>query len=103
PFSRPGGSSPAPIPFIHHTGRKRTAMPREKPCPTATPNPALERRRRLQKLRSRLQAERAGWTRWMARLKRAFHAVVKIQDRVARDRKGVTKVKDAGLAVGWRP
>jgi len=35
--------------------------------------------RRQQKLRARLEKERAALNRWMTRLKRAFHSVEKIQ------------------------
>jgi hypothetical protein len=43
-----------------------------RPAVPATPSP--ERQLRVQKLRARLGRERAALTRWMARLKRAFHA-----------------------------
>jgi hypothetical protein len=44
----------------------------------------LRAQRRHQQLRTRLALEQAGLTRWMARLKRAFHAVERHQERVAR-------------------
>ena len=43
-----------------------------------------QQERQIQKLRSRLEAERKALHRWMARLKRAFHAVEKIQRRINR-------------------
>jgi hypothetical protein len=50
--------------------------------------PALEppnlQRPRLQKLRERLEHERATLTRWQTKLKRAFNTVEKSQRRVAR-------------------
>lgn len=39
---------------------------------------------RLQRVRSRLEQERVSHSRWMARLKRAFHAIEKSQARLAR-------------------
>lgn len=44
----------------------------------------LDEQRRLQVLRGRLEEERSALTRWMSRLKRAFHAVEKIQVRLNR-------------------
>jgi hypothetical protein len=51
------------------------------------PDPAPSRRdheRSLQRLRSRLEKERAALARWMPRLKRAFHAVERAQVQIAR-------------------
>jgi exonuclease VII large subunit len=52
----------------------------------ASPPAALDLRtqHRHQRLRTRLAQEQAGLTRWMARLKRAFHAVERHQERVGR-------------------
>lgn len=49
--------------------------------PVALPAPADHR---LHKLRSKLDAERSALTRWMSRLRRAFHAVEKAQGRIRR-------------------
>lgn len=53
--------------------------------PAISPN-ALEaqRQRRTQHLRSRLDRERLSLRRWMSRLKRAFHAVERLEARIAR-------------------
>jgi hypothetical protein len=59
--------------------RRRILRPTE---PPATID--LRVQRRLQQLRTRLEQEQAGLTRWMARLRRAFHAVERHQERVAR-------------------
>ena len=52
-----------------------------RPDPPSAPS-AVERQR--EKLRIRLEQERAALTRWFVRLKRAFHAVEKQQRCVAR-------------------
>jgi hypothetical protein len=58
--------------------------------------PALrpERQQRIQKLRSRQQQERTALTRWMSRLKRAFHAVEKRQCRIGRLERQITKLEE---------
>jgi hypothetical protein len=43
-----------------------------------------DRQQRLQQLRTRLEHERRLLGRWMARLRRAFHAVEKAQGRINR-------------------
>jgi len=43
--------------------------------PTILPIQDLQRQRQLQRLRSRLEKERAALARWMSRLRRSFHAV----------------------------
>jgi len=68
------------------TPRRRIVRPA-----AAAPIPDVQHQRRLQKLRSRLDGERAALGRWMARLKRAFHAVEKTQQRVARLERQVTQ------------
>ena len=47
--------------------------------------------RQAQKMRLRLEAERKALARWMARLRRAFHAVEKIQLHVARLERGIAR------------
>ena len=54
-----------------------------RPAPQANPT-AQQRQRRTQTLRNRMVQERTALGRWMSRLKRAFHAVEKLQQRVAR-------------------
>jgi hypothetical protein len=54
-----------------------------RPAPTTSPAPGPQRQRQLQRLCARLERERAGQTRWLARLKRAFHAFEKSLARVA--------------------
>jgi hypothetical protein len=54
-----------------------------RPAPAATP-PNADCQRRLERLRDRLERERAALARWFAKLRRAFHAVVKGQARISR-------------------
>jgi hypothetical protein len=62
--------------------------------PTASPpvHPPLDRR--LQRLRSRLEGERTALTRWMTRLRRAFHAVEKSQLRVSRIERQIARFQE---------
>jgi hypothetical protein len=50
---------------------------------------------KLQKLRGRLEGERAALTRWMSRLRRAFHAVERQQLRTARLERQIAKLEEA--------
>lgn len=69
-------------------------MPRATSPPrSATPNPALERRRRLQSLRTKLEAERQSWSRWLGRLKRAFHTAMKVHSRIGRLEREIGKLE----------
>jgi hypothetical protein len=71
------------------------SMPRRqivRPAPIPTPDP--DRQRRLQRLRARLEEERAACTRWMPRLKRAFHAVEKSQLKIARLERQITQMEE---------
>ena len=53
--------------------------------PVPTPDlSAAQRQRRAQALRARLARDRAALTRWVSRLKRAFHAMERLQQQVAR-------------------
>ena len=63
-----------------------------RPAPVATPS-SPERSQRLQKLRGHLEQERAALRRWMTRLKRAFHAVEKSQQRIARLERQITPME----------
>jgi hypothetical protein len=51
---------------------------------TSPPNPARERKRQLHDLAAKLHVERTAKARWMPRLKRAFTAVIKIDQRITR-------------------
>ena len=64
-------------------------MPKPRTPPSS--NPALVRKRRLQTLRTKLAAERTSWSRWMTRLKRAFHSMETIQARISRIERQITK------------
>lgn len=53
--------------------------------PASVPDAAVQQRqRRAERLRGRLVEARTALARWMSRMKRAFHAVEKLQQRVAR-------------------
>jgi hypothetical protein len=62
------------------------STPRRRIVRTASPtDPAVQRRqRRVQKLRGWLVEDQAALARWMSRLRRAFHAVERLQQHVAR-------------------
>jgi hypothetical protein len=62
------------------------STPRRRIVRSASPtDPTAQRRqRRVQRLRGWLVEDREALARWMSRLKRAFHAVEKLQERVAR-------------------
>jgi hypothetical protein len=62
--------------------------------PAAPPAPRPPTDRRTQKLRSRLEAERVTLARWMARLRRAFHAVEKSQRRVSRFERQIAQTEE---------
>ena len=61
------------------------SIPRRRVLRPARPAAAVHPRQHvlIDKRRSRLDRERAALTKWMTRLKRAFHAVEKQQRRVA--------------------
>lgn len=54
-----------------------------------------QRQRRDTRLRSRLEQERVSHSRWMARLKRAFHAVEKSMTRIARLERQLSRQEEA--------
>jgi hypothetical protein len=62
-----------------------------RPAAPTTPDP--DRQRRLQKLRAGLERERTALARWVARLKRAFHAFKKSQARIARCERAIRKLE----------
>ena len=52
--------------------------------PTSTVSPDESRRlRRLERQRSQLDSDRQAVSRWMTKLKRAFHAIERLQARMA--------------------
>jgi hypothetical protein len=69
----------------------RRRLVRPAPLP-ATPGPQIHQQ--LLKLRTRLEQERKTLTRWMTRLKRAFHSVEKSQAKLARIERLITKLED---------
>lgn len=61
------------------------SAPRRRLLRTSRPVDSDPRRtHRIQRQREQLAKERASLSRWMARLKRAFHAMEKSQARIAR-------------------
>ncbi len=60
------------------TPRRRIVRPTPSIVTRPQPDP------RIQKLRARLEVERAALARWMTRLRRAFHSVERIQRRLVR-------------------
>jgi hypothetical protein len=68
-----------------------TAPRRRLVRPPPVPAPRPERPARLQKLRQRLEKERATLARWLARLRRAFHVVEKQLQRIARIERQLSK------------
>jgi len=71
------------------TPRRRIVRPREIP-----PLPDVQRQRQLQRLRSRLERERFGLVRWLARLRRAFHSFEKYQTTISRLERQITRLED---------
>jgi hypothetical protein len=62
--------------------------------PVVPSAPDAQHQLRLQKLRASLERERAMLARWMAKLKRAFHAVEKAQQRGSRLERQITKMEE---------
>ena len=62
--------------------------------PKAPPPPDPQRQRRARRLREGLERERAALARWMARLKRAFHATEKSQRRIACIERRLTQLEE---------
>ena len=60
--------------------------------PTPEAGDRREHRRQLQSLRSKLAAERAAWSRRTPRLKRAFHAIERLDQRIARLERQISKI-----------
>jgi hypothetical protein len=53
-----------------------------------------QRQRLAQQLRGRLSQDRTALNRWMIRLKRAFHSMEKLQVRIARIERQITRLED---------
>jgi predicted nucleic acid-binding Zn-ribbon protein len=53
-----------------------------------------ERQRSVQRLRVRLDRERAALARWQTRMRRAFNAVLKHQTRIARLERQIARQED---------
>jgi hypothetical protein len=64
-----------------------------RPAPAAAPS-SPQSDRRLQKLRTRLEAEHLALVRWMKRLKRAFHFVEKSQRNIARLQRQIAHLEE---------
>ena len=61
------------------------------------PEPTHDHRptdRQLQKIRTRLDSERHALARWMSKLRRAFHGVEKIQQRINRLERQIARKED---------
>ena len=72
----------------HSAPRRRLIRPAS--VPVEVPN----RSHQIQRLRDRLEKERAALTRWQSKLKRAFNAVEKSQKRIARIERQLTHLED---------
>ncbi len=70
------------------TPRRRLVRP-----PTTAQELDPNRTRRLQRLRARLEKERAALVRWMVRLRRAFHAMERLQRSAARVERQITTLE----------
>jgi hypothetical protein len=71
------------------TLRRRLVRP-----PASSPAADPQRQRRLHKLRSRLETERQALARWMSKLRRAFHAVERLQTSVSRVERQISHLED---------
>jgi len=62
--------------------------------PALAPEPDQQRHHQVQKLRTRLDRERTVLAKWMAKLRRSFHQVEKIQRRLSRLERQITRLED---------
>ena len=69
------------------TARRRNVI---RPPAASTPTPS----RRLPALRTKLEREQEALSRWMTRLKRAFHSFEKFQQRTARLEKQIRTLEE---------
>ena len=72
----------APLPFV---SRRRLIRPE----PVTVPDSS----RQIQKLRDRLEKERAALARWQSKMKRAFNAVAKCQKCIARIERNINHLE----------
>jgi hypothetical protein len=70
------------------------SLPRRRLVRPLAPSPRPHTDARAQKLRARLEVERTTLARWMGRLKRAFHAIEKVQRCIARLERQLTPEED---------
>ena len=78
-------------------------MPRRRlirPDPVPTASRPL-RQRQTQKLRERLEHERAALARWQSRMRRAFNAVAKCQKRISRIERQLTNLRHLGRTMTY--
>ena len=61
---------------------------------SVTPCRPAQRQCQTERLRQRLEAERRALARWLARLKRAFNAIVKHQQSIARLERQIRKQEE---------
>ena len=61
---------------------------------TPIPQPNPRQTERLRRLRERLAKERAALSRWMSRLRRAFHQVEKRQAAITRVEREITQLQE---------
>lgn len=67
------------------------SMPRRRIIrPTTIPAVGPERSKQVQKMRDRLEKERAALARWQSKMKRAFNAVARCQARITRIERQLT-------------
>lgn len=72
--------------------------------PTTTISAAEQRERhRLQKKHEQLAKDRAALDRWMSKLKRAFHAMEKLQTKIARLEKDSAPTRSLLISRGMLP
>jgi len=71
------------------TPRRRIVRPARQAEPSVQ-----QRQRRAQALRGRLASDRAALARWVSRLKRAFHAMERLQARVARSERQIAVLEE---------
>jgi hypothetical protein len=63
-----------------------------RPAPQADPT-VQQRQRRAQNLRARLAKDRVALARWISRLKRAFHAMERLQTVVSRNERQLASLE----------
>jgi len=68
--------------------RRRIVRPQQPPDQSEA-----QRQRQLQRLRTRLEKDQKALARWVVRLKRAFHSFERLQQRVARLERQITRLE----------